>query len=153
MGGHTALPKLSLLLTEIGRIARFGIVGIVATFVYVAATFVAVELLELAAVSASIVGQLTSTAVSYFGHALYSFRVHTDHRTYLWRFLVVAAVTFGLNGFVTYALTEIGGVSYRVSVIVVAILIPLTNYACNRFWVFRSGLQPAVPGLTRSPNK
>ena len=135
------MPKLPLLLTEVGRIVRFGGVGILATLVYMAATFVAVEWVGVAAVMASLLGQLASTAVSYFGHLYYSFGVAADHRSYLWRFLAVAVVTFSLNGFVTYLLTDIIGVSYRASVVVVAILIPLANYLCNRFWVFRSGLR------------
>ena len=135
------MPKLPLLLTEIGRLARFGIVGVLATLVYMTATTVAVEVFGFAAVSASILGQLTAATVSYLGHLYYSFGVASDHRTYLWRFLAVALVTFSMNGSVTHLLTEVIGVSYRVSVIVVAILIPLTNYLCNRFWVFRSGLR------------
>jgi putative flippase GtrA len=143
--GISAVAKFSLT-TESARLARFGLVGVLATLVYAAATFVAVEFLVLAAVSASILGQLTSTAVSYFGHLFYSFGVESDHRTYLWRFLVVGVVTFALNGLVTHLLTDVLGINYRVSIVVVAILIPLTNYACNRYWVFRSGIQALAAG-------
>lgn len=143
--------KFSFLSVEFSRIARFGVVGVLATLVYMTVTFIAVELFGLAAVAASIIGQCTSTLVSYLGHAFYSFGVETDHRTYLWRFLAVAAITFALNGLVTYLLTDVVGVSYRVSIICVSVLIPLTNYICNRFWVFRSGLE-AAPSQVSNPS-
>jgi uncharacterized membrane protein len=41
---------------------------------------------------------------------------------------------------VTYKITGILGGSNRVAVAAVMVLIPLTNYFCNRFWVFLPGL-------------
>jgi putative flippase GtrA len=69
-------------LLEIGRVARFGIVGVFATIVYVCASFLAIDVLALSPVVGSIVGQAASAAVSYFGHAMYSFRVEIDHKTF-----------------------------------------------------------------------
>lgn len=146
------LPKLSALLIELGRIARFGIVGVVVTLVYVATTFIAVEFMGLAAVSASMVGQVASTSVSYFGHASFSFGVEADHRMYLWRFLIVAAVTFGLNVLVTYLFTDVMDLNYQISIAFIAILIPLTNYFCNRFWVFRSGVDALATRPSNGPD-
>jgi putative flippase GtrA len=123
---------------------RFGIVGITATLVYAAATFLAVELLALGPVPASVLGHLTAMGVSYLGHSMFSFAVKTDHRVCLWRFLVIAVLTFSMNVTVTWFLTKVLGVHYQISVGIVGVLIPLTNYFCNRFWVF-------LPGLRASP--
>jgi putative flippase GtrA len=147
------LRKLSLLSVEFSRIARFGLVGVLAALVYMMATTIAVEFLGFAAVGASIFGQLASASVSYVGHSFYSFGVESNHRAYLWRFIAVAVITFSLNGLVTHLLTDLLDVSYRVSIIVVVILIPITNYACNRFWVFRSGLHPSASSTADSSHK
>jgi putative flippase GtrA len=147
------VPRVSLLLTEIGRLVRFGLVGALATLVYMAATFAAVNFLLLPAVGASILGQLTSASVSYFGHLFFSFGVESDHRTYLWRFFAVAVLTFSLNGLITHLLTGVIGVDYRVSILVMAVVIPATNYLCNRFWVFRSGLLTPASRTTDPSHK
>lgn len=141
MKGKVDMPHgWSDLLVETGRILRFGVVGIAATLTYAGATALSVEWLHLAPVPASILGQIVSTGVSYFGHAFYSFRVKGDHRTFLWRFFVIGALTFTMNGAVTWLLTDKIGVSYRISVAIVTVLIPITNYLGNRFWVFLPGL-------------
>jgi putative flippase GtrA len=111
---------------------------------YAAATFIAIDRLRIDPVPASILGQGISAAVSYFGHLWFSFQVKTNHRTFLWRFLVIAAVTFGLNAAVTYLFTHVFGISNRVTIMVVTILIPLVNYLCNRLWVFRPGLRTSL---------
>lgn len=138
------MPTISKLITEFARLVRFGIVGVTATLVYTATTFAAVGLLGLAPVRASILGQIAAMGISYFGHSLFSFAVKTDHRTYLWRFLVIAALTFSMNGSVMWFLIHVLGLHYGISVGIVGVLIPLANYVCNRFWVF-------LPGLRASP--
>lgn len=135
----------SNLLVETGRVLRFGIVGIAATLTYAGATALSVEWLKLAPVPASILGQIVATGVSYFGHAFYSFRVRGDHRIFIWRFFVTGVLTFTMNGVVTWLLTSQIGMSYRVSVAIVTVLIPLTNYVGNRFWVFLPGIISAAP--------
>jgi putative flippase GtrA len=130
------------LIHEAGRIIRFGIVGIAATAVYASSAFLAIEALHVPPVRGSVIAQLAATGVSYFGHTLYSFRVKLDHRTYLWRFVLIAAVAFAVNVAVTWLLAEALGLSYRVTIAAVTILIPIVNYVCNRFWVFMPGLLP-----------
>lgn len=133
------------LLVEIGRIFRFGIVGIAATVTYACATFAAVEWFAFSPVIASILGQLIAGGVSYFGHALYSFRVRSDNGVFRRRFVVIAIVTFATNGLVTWLLTDVMGVSYRISIAIVTVLIPITNYLANRLWVFQPGMARLVP--------
>lgn len=142
--------RISDSIVELGRAVRFGFVGLLATLVYACATVLAVEALRLSPIPASIVGVATAAAVSYFGHALYSFSVKPS-RFYLWRFLLIAALTLGLNIGVTWLLTAVLGLSYRISVGVVMVLIPVTNYLCNRFWVFLPGIEPPTRAIKNSP--
>ena len=135
-----ALIWASLGWVETRRIARFGVVGILATFVYLSATFIAVEVFGFSAIPASVIGQAMSVGISYFGHSMFSFQVATDHRVFLWRFIMIAIVAFAMNIAVIWGLTERLGFSYQISMMIVTILVPTMTYLCNRFWVFLPGL-------------
>jgi putative flippase GtrA len=145
---HFQRPGPRQLLLEIGRLIRFGIVGIVVTLVYGFVTFALVSSSLANAVSATVIGHITAGLVSYFGHLRFSFAVNPEHRTFLWRFLVIAAAMFAVNIAITWLFTSVLGVSYVISIATVAILIPLMNYLCNRLWVFSPGLGPARAGET-----
>lgn len=125
---------------EFGRFIRFGIIGVLASLMYAGVTFFIVEMGVGNPIMATIVGQLCAALISYFGHQRYSFAVASTHKIFAWRFLVVFGLTFAMNVGVTWLLTENFGISHRVTIVVVTVLIPVTNYFCNRFWVFRSGL-------------
>jgi putative flippase GtrA len=129
---------------EVGRIFRFGVVGICATMVYILASIIANEISRIPPVPASILAQVAAIGVSYFGHSAYSFQVKADHRAFLWRFLVIAGLNFVVATAVTWLIADIAKFSPRVGIAAVAILIPIINYICNRFWVFMPGLAPAT---------
>jgi putative flippase GtrA len=125
---------------ELGRLVRFGLVGVVATAVYSVVALLAIQGLDLSPIFGSALGCTASIAVSYYGHTLYSFRVEINHAAFLWRFLSVAAASFIIATGVMWLLTDLMDVSYLLSVGIIAVLVPITNYVCNRFWIFRPGL-------------
>ena len=130
---------------ELGRLARFGLTGIVATLTYGGVSSAFVETGLTRPVAAAVIGYLASVMVSYFGHLHFSFRVKPDHQTFFWRFSVAAAISFPLTVLITYVVTDILGESYRLSIAAVMVMIPTINYFCNRFWVF-------LPGLNKNEN-
>jgi putative flippase GtrA len=138
-GEFLKMPLLSARV-ELGRLARFASVGVLATLVYFAVALIAANAIGLAPISASISGQIASTAVSYFGHASFSFRVQPRHGVFLPRFLTIAALTFAMNFGVSALLTTLVGAPSLLVFCAMALLIPTTNYLCNRFWVFLPGL-------------
>jgi putative flippase GtrA len=125
---------------EGGRIFRFSLVGICATFVYILVSILANEILRITPVLTSILAQAVSFVVSYFGHSAYSFRVKADHRIFLWRFVSITGLTFVLATSATWLIADVGRLSPRIAIAVVAVLIPFVSYLCNRFWVFAPGL-------------
>jgi putative flippase GtrA len=131
---------------EGGRIFRFSLVGICATFVYILVSTLANEIWRITPVPASILAQIASFVVSYFGHSAYSFRVEADHRAFLWRFALITGLTFVLATSATWLVADVGHLSPLVAIAVVAVLIPFVSYLCNRFWVF-------APGLTSSSRR
>jgi putative flippase GtrA len=134
-----AAQPLSLA-TELGRVVRFGFVGVCATLVYAAASLVAIEVFRFSPVLASMLGYCFSMGISYLGHVYYSFRVEPKHRLFLWRFITIAALTFGIAAVLTVVLTENLRLSHRVTIMIISVVIPATSYLCNRLWVFRPEL-------------
>lgn len=126
---------------EIGRLVRFGIVGVLASATYSAAAYFIVKAGIGTPIAATIIGQLLSAFVSYFGHQRFSFAVASTHEIFAWRFVTIFVFTIVLNVGVTYVLTVLLNVSHAASIAVVTVLLPITNYFCNRFWVFRLGLE------------
>jgi len=45
---------------------------------------------------------------------------------------------------VTWLIADVLGLSPRIAIAVVTVLIPITNYLANRFWVFLPGLRRAA---------
>jgi putative flippase GtrA len=135
--------RLDHLRHEMLRLFRFGLTGVVATTVYATVSLLAIEAFGAAPIAGSILGYATAIGVSFYGHSLFSFRVGLDHGTALRRFLVLAAASFVLSTMLMWLIADIMGLSPRIAVAVIAVVIPINNYVCNRFWVFREGLSPA----------
>ena len=114
--------------------------GICATLVYVLFSLVAIDKLRISPVTTSILAQAAGFCVSYIGHSIYSFRVKTNHRVYLWRFTAITGVTFVLATGTMWLITDVARLSPRIGIAIVAVLIPAVSYLCNRFWVFMPGL-------------
>lgn len=132
------------LLLELHRLLRFALVGIFVVLVYVGTTITAIELFQFAPIVGSIIGQAVSIAASYFGHMMYSFQLPANHRMYLWRFLVGTLAMFLLNGAVIWFVAQFLGLSHRIAIAIVTVLIPLTSYLLNRFLIF---VPEPTPGI------
>jgi putative flippase GtrA len=129
---------------EAGRVLRYGLIGLLSAVIYFGATFVGVERLGWSPVLASIFAQSLTLLPTFYGHALYSFRLTAD-REYFVRFVVVVTILFLINFGITWLMTEHESTTYRTAMIVVAVAIPLANFLLNRFWVFLPGLLRGRP--------
>jgi putative flippase GtrA len=127
---------------EIGRMLRFGGVGILATATYGATAFAMVEFVHLPAVAGAAVACVAASMVSYFGHQRFSFRVDPDHRLYVWRFVLTVLALTGLNLGLTWLLANLFAVPYRATLMIVTVLFPVMTYFIGRYWIF-------LPGLTK----
>jgi putative flippase GtrA len=132
-----SVPLLRASITEIARIARFGLIGTLSALAYAAVTSVLVRSGLAGPVPAAVIGYAMAGTISYLGHIYYSFGVEPDHRRFLWRFVLTVGVTLPMTIGCTWLITVMLGYPNYVSIVAVTILIPGTNYICNRFWVFR----------------
>ena len=67
--------------------------------------------------------------------------------------MIIVLLTLAIAMAVTWLLTDVEGLSPRIAAGTVAVLNPIINYLCNRFWVFRQGLDAVSMVSTVLPAK
>ena len=120
----------------LGEWFRFGMVGVAATLTYVATSLIASNA-GAEIYWANLVGYLSSVAISYFGHALVTFRSSQSHRVQVPKFLTISLLTYGLTNLIVYLVAERMGYSFQHASLAVACAIPPVTWLLGRFWVFR----------------
>jgi putative flippase GtrA len=138
------------LITEFWRLARFSLVGGIATAVYVLAALIAVELAGAGPIMGATLGFCASFAVSYIGHFHFTFVVPGRYRDYILKFAVSSVASFLVSTLAMWLATKLLQIDYRIALTVIAVIIPICSYLVNRFWVF---LHPAEPASSDRPLK
>lgn len=121
----------------LGELFRFGIVGITATLTYVGASFFAAST-GFSPYLANLVGYLASVAISYFGHAVITFRSSKPHSVQGPKFVAVSCLTYGLTNLIVFAVVDLMEHSFMAATLAVACSIPAITWLLSRFWVFRA---------------
>jgi putative flippase GtrA len=124
------------ILDEFWRVVRFSIVGIVATAAHVSVAIIAVSVAGVFPVVGSVIGFLAAFMISYYGHSRFTFAVAGQSRDELLRFGIAGLVSFILSTIVVWVLTSILRVDSKSALVATGIIVPISNYLINRFWVF-----------------
>ena len=123
--------------SNVTRLARFGVVGVAATFVYFAITTVLGQHpIGIDPIAANTLGVAASLSVSYFGHHRYTFRVLGEHERYLPRFLGVTAGLFLLSTAAMAIARYVWVLDHTVVTACIAVCYPLASYLLNLSWTF-----------------
>jgi putative flippase GtrA len=121
-------------------LARFGVVGAMATLVYLVVTVIAGEpRFGLSAVTANVAGFAASLIFSYFGHAIATYEVGGEHQRYAPRFLVATAILVAVCSILTYGVVDVLGFDRRFAAIAVAVLYPISSLLLHTAWTFGPG--------------
>ena len=146
-------------MVEGGRLIRYGITGGLTACLYFGTVATAITVFGVAPVAASVLGQVVTIVAAYYGHAVFSFQVKPD-RSYFARFVFITVTGIVLNIAIVWLLSMWLSVPYAVSIALVAMLVPLYSYLCNRFWVFLPGLDgdfaedgSGLAGAAKSPKR
>jgi putative flippase GtrA len=126
---------------EFWRLARFSVVGAVATVVHIGVAMIAVAAAGANPTVAAMIGFTAAFAVSYFGHFRFTFAASGRHRDYLLKFAVSSLASLVLSTGMVWVATAILGIDYKPALFALAVIVPVCNYLVNRFWVF---LQPGA---------
>lgn len=116
---------------------RFGIVGIAATLVHVAAMVFYVEALGITPVFANLLAFLTALPVSYLGNFHWTFSVRGEHSRRLPRFVFTQSIGFGSSQSIVFVFVELLTIDYKAALAVVVATVPALTYLASRLWVFR----------------
>lgn len=125
---------------EFWRLARFSVVGALATGIYVLAALIAVEIIGLTPIIGATIGFCASFLVSYIGHLRFTFAAPGRYRDYVLKFGVSSLASFLISTLAMWVFTKLLMMDYRIALVGVAVIIPICSYLVSRFWVF---LHPA----------
>jgi putative flippase GtrA len=123
--------------SEGAQIARFGMVGILATSVHGASFLVLVETLQVRAVAASVGAFLIAFIVSYGGHRHWTFKARSgDTRGSLVKFAATALLGLFVSAGTTYLIVGILAANYLYALVLVVVAVPVATYLLSKMWVF-----------------
>ncbi|WP_371169427.1 GtrA family protein [Aliiroseovarius sp. 2305UL8-7] len=120
-------------------------VGGVATLLHVITATLVHRLLGTADLGANFIGFCSSVMVSYLGHSRLTFAVTPDYEKCLPRLVFVSLLGLVASSLIVWFVGVIGGGSFFVAMVAVALLLPLTNFLALRFWVFTHNSSPFLP--------
>lgn len=121
------------------EIARFGIVGVLATLTHFVMLYLLVERAGLVPSLANGAAFLCAVAVTWLGQSRWVFAGHgTTSPAKLLRFAVSLAVGLMANVAIMAIVTEGLGLGYRVGFLIACLVVPALSFVMNKLWVFRS---------------
>lgn len=121
---------------RLGRFGRFVLVGGVATAVHYLTALVLLHAVQWGPVPASTAGAFAGALVGYALNARFTFEVRERHGHHLARYLLVAALGWGLNAIGLWGLLRLGWHPYLAQPVVTALVL-LSNFAFNALWAMR----------------
>jgi len=134
----TRLPKKlsAAAIAELGRLTRFGVVGIGATAIHVSIIGLFRDLAAVAPFALNGIAAGTAFLFSFTFHYIWSFRSQASIVTAIGRFFSVSAAAFALSNGVLAALLQWVPVSNIMALLLAATAIPAMTYILARFWAF-----------------
>lgn len=128
----TAVVNANLL----GKLLRFGCVGLVVTGSYSGATYALVAWAAFAPTIASIYGWAVACVVSYLGQKYFTFRSTQGHQIEIPKFAAACTIAFVVTT-LSMGIASYAELDYRLSILVTALILPLCNFTVMNLWVFR----------------
>lgn len=122
----------------VGQFIRFGGVGGVATLVHVIVAMLMRGSLGLSPLQANFAGFSSALLLSYVGHAQCTFGIGLSRGSQFLRFLFVALVGLVISSGTVWILDTELGLDFGISMLTVAVLVPVATYLALRFWVFET---------------
>jgi putative flippase GtrA len=118
------------------QVARFAVVGGIATVCHIVVAVVLVEGPGLTPVLANFIAFCAAVLVSYLGNHSWTFGATGEHLFHLPRFAAIAVTGLALNQAIVYTMVEVVGADYRLALMVVVLVVPALSFALNRGWAF-----------------
>lgn len=117
------------------QLARFAVVGVIATLTHVAVALLATYQFALPPLQANLAGFIVAVGVSFQGHLRVTFRVRNPQRYHLYRFMVLSVTSLAISSLITAIGTRNGGDMW-LAMVLVALIVPLSSFFVARLWAF-----------------
>lgn len=122
----------------LGRVVRYGIVGVTVATLYSLTILALVPLVRpFSPTVASIVGFFLVLPVGFWLHCRYSFADRAGGEGQTWRFTVTNIASFIVSVGGMYMITEVIRISYLFGIAWNWVAVPAINFGIYMFWVFR----------------
>jgi putative flippase GtrA len=130
------MTVLNRIISEIQTLARFGMVGIVATILHLSVALLLYGHFNIAPLLANLLAFLAAFLFSFIGHYLWTFQSQRGRLSCLLRFLTISLFALSTN---MYVLKEL--IAYRLlpeswAIPAAATVIPIATYLAARLWAF-----------------
>lgn len=122
-------------LEEAPQVLRFAWIGLAATIAHVSVAAIAIALLSVSVALANALAVLSASLLSYFGHALWTFKAPPTAGSLL-RFVAVTAAAAALAALLAALVAKVGA-SWWTGIAVTAVVVPVFSYCPHRSWTFR----------------
>jgi len=123
----------------LGQLVRYGITGLLASFINIGIYHGCVKLGGLDPNLAWTIGSLGAAGAGYLMHGAFSFRGHGGRdrqHVRIGRFMIVSLISFGLNSFWVWLLVQYLNLPIWAPYPPVLCVTPLLVFWLNRQWVF-----------------
>lgn len=128
------MPRSPLPLAELGRILRFGMVGLLSVGIYMLLFSGVVQLVP--PVPASLIAYLLSMLVNFVLQSRFSFRQKALSGTSAVRFVLMHILCMALNSGLLWLMTDQLGLPTMASQAAIVVFIAALSYLISRFWVY-----------------
>jgi putative flippase GtrA len=118
------------------QFSSFVVVGFIATGVHYALLIGLVETAGISAVTAALVGYGAGGTVSYGLNRRHTFRTKLRHEAAVTRFMLVAAVGFGLTYVFMSLFIHAAGIPYLLAQMATTGIVMLWSFTAHRLWTF-----------------
>lgn len=122
---------------KLKKILKYGIVGLLGTFIHFGILLILVELFLIHPVLSSSIGFIVVVVISYFLNKKWTFQSENGGYNEFIKYLIVSCSGLVINTVIMYCSVNIFQFEYFVGQLIVTIVIPLSNYTLNSFWTFK----------------
>lgn len=130
--------------STIGQFLLFAGLGVIGTLGQYTVLVVLVQFWAVDPVFASSLGFVVGAAINYILNHRFTFQSKKRHSEALTKFLIVAIIGAGINGFIMYIGVENTRINYMIIQLFATVLVLFWNFIVNKAWTF------AHPAANRS---
>jgi len=132
----------------IGQFLLFAGVGAIGTLGHYTTLIVLVQFWVVDPVFASSLGFVVGAIINYILNYHFTFQSNKRHAEALTKFLIVATIGAGINGFIMYIGVENTNINYLIVQIFATIVVILWNFVVNKLWTFAHHEADIIAALT-----